>query len=120
MPPCITLYHKRYSNKDYCTGSKTIRPMIQNKDQDIDPHVYDLLIYDQWVKGILFRKNGALSVKIKNKKRILTPPSHHLQKFQMSVDRKVKSKIIKILDNKMKKTFTTLGRQNFLNMTQKH
>lgn len=93
--------------------------MIQNKDQDIDPHVYDLLIYDQWVKGILFRKNGALSVKIKNKKRILTPPSHHLQKFQMSVDRKVKSKIIKILDNNMKKTFMTLGRQKFLNMTQK-
>lgn len=62
MPPDITTYYKNKVVKTVVlTPKQTSRSVVQNKGQRIDPPVYDLLIYDQWV-NIFFSTEGALSV----------------------------------------------------------
>lgn len=85
---------------------QTNRPMVQNKGQDIDPYVYDLLIYSQWVKDS-FQQKVLYQSKIKSKLRTMTPPSHHIKNSRWTSDIKVKGNRIKLSDNNMKNILMT-------------
>lgn len=54
------------------TRKKTSRPMVKDKGQGVDPHIYDLLIYDQWVKKIyiIFNKRCFIGQKLKIKTQL--------------------------------------------------
>lgn len=84
--------------------------MVKDKGQGVDPHIYDLLIYDQWVKKIyiIFNKRCFIGQKLKIKTQLWLLLHTIYKHSRWTADIQVKDKIIKLLDNNMKNIFMTL------------